>query len=300
MKREDLTGMKFGKLTVKYYNSDYIIKTGKKSGRWMCECDCGNPELIPVFSGHLKDGHTTSCGKCSYNDLTGQTFGNWKVLKRVEDYISPKGNKIIQWLCECQCNNKTLRKIRADILKRGDSKSCGCLQKNKYDLTGEYGIGWTLKNQQFYFDLEDYDKIKDYTWHYDKDKYVCACCKNPDGTDTTIKMHRIIMNLLDEKDLDPDHIKHINYDNRKSQLRIVTQNQNNYNTKIPINNTSGCKGVSFNKEKKKYEAYIKVNKKKICLGYFSDLKDAIKARKEAEEKYCGEFSYDNSMKLNNN
>ena len=39
-------------------------------------------------------------------------------------------------------------------------------QQNVYDLSGEYGIGYTLKGEPFWFDLEDYDLIKDYCWHY--------------------------------------------------------------------------------------------------------------------------------------
>ena len=50
-------------------------------------------------------------------------------------------------------------------------------QQNVYDLSGEYGIGYTLKGEEFYFDLEDYDKIKDYCWHINK-KYVCTKYKN--------------------------------------------------------------------------------------------------------------------------
>lgn len=297
----DLTGQKYGHLTVRFRNPNYVTKNGNIVARWMCECDCGNPELVPAIGTYLKNGRTTSCNKCKppkYEDLTGQMFGNWKVLKRGEDYISPKGEKCVQWWCECQCKNKTLKLIRADILKLGSSKSCGCLHKNTYDLSGEYGIGYTIKGEPFYFDLEDYDKIKNYTWHYDKDKYVVACYTKPDGTDSTIKMHRIIMDLLELSDVDPDHIKHINYDNRKSQLRKATQSQNNMNTKIPKTNTSGYKGVSFNKEKKKYEAYIKINKKRIHLGYYNTAEEGNIARKKAEEKYFGKWSYDNSMKHN--
>ena len=62
-----------------------------------------------------------------FNDFTGQKFGNWLVVERGEDYISPKGYKATTWLCECQCENKTKKVIRASILKNGSSKSCGCM-----------------------------------------------------------------------------------------------------------------------------------------------------------------------------
>ena len=71
-------------------------------------------------------------------------------------------------------------------MKHGHTKSCGCLNNekrsllgknskkyNKYNLNGEYGIGWTSNtNEEFYFDLEDYDKIKDYCWFLDNRGYI--------------------------------------------------------------------------------------------------------------------------------
>ena len=78
------------------------------------------------------------------NDLTGQYFGRLKVIERVEDYIEKNGNKRSQWLCECKCGNRV--KVIGKSLKNGNTKSCGCLQKeitskhfknyNDYDLSG--------------------------------------------------------------------------------------------------------------------------------------------------------------------
>ena len=65
------------------------------------------------------------------------------------------------------------------------------------------------------------------------------------------------------------------------------------------NNTSGVKGVNFDKRLQQWRSRIGVNKKTIELGYFDKFEDAVKARKEAEEKYFGEFSYDNSQKIGN-
>lgn len=59
----------------------------------------------------------------------------------------------------------------------------------------------------------------------------------------------------------------------------------NLNKTIPSNNTSGTKGVSYDKRGKKWEASIKLSGRKRFLGYFIHKEDAIKARKEAEEKY---------------
>ena len=121
---EDLTGQKFGKLTV--------IKRGKtlKSGivRWICECECGNVTIVD--SGRLKNGMTKSCGCLKHQqskrlkDLTGQRFGRLTVIKRVKSK-----NKNTMWLCKCQCGNEII--IPSRRLLNGETKSCGCLKKER-------------------------------------------------------------------------------------------------------------------------------------------------------------------------
>ena len=81
------------------------------------------------------------------------------------------------------------------------------------------------------------------------------------------------------------------YDNRRENLRICTQQQNTYNSKIRKNNTSGIIGIYWHKINKNWISYITINYKHINLGSFTDKEDAIKARKDAEIKYFGEFRF---------
>ena len=67
------------------------------------------------------------------------------------------------------------------------------------------------------------------------------------------------------------------------------------NKGIRSDNTSGVTGVIWYKNKNKWRAEIFVNNNCVSLGYYNKLEDAVKARKDAEEKYFGEFSYNNSM-----
>ena len=82
-----------------------------------------------------------------------------------------------------------------------------------------------------------------------------------------------------------DHINQNKSDNRICNLRLVNTVVNSQNRKMAINNTSGFTGVSFNKLRQKYDAAIHVNKKKICLGSFKNIEDAISSRKAANVKY---------------
>lgn len=236
-------------------------------------------------------------------DLTGRRFGKLTVIKRAYDYIRPSGQHEIQWLCQCDCGNTMV--VHRSSLLSGDTKSCGCLRNelsskrtkkyNTYNLDGKFGTGYTLNGDVFYFDLEDYDKIKDYCWRKADNGYIITTDYNKLKT-TIIQLHRLVLNFPDSK-YDIDHIKgrQSRFDNRKSNLRICTHSQNMMNANIRTDNVSGATGVSWYKKSKKWEAYIQVQNKKIYLGLFDSFDDAVTARKQAEEKYFGEYSYDNSQ-----
>ena len=125
---ESLTGIRFGKLTVislvgvdKYYDK-----------LWFCKCDCGNE--VVVKQGHLRSGHTTSCG-CNKNllkSLVGQQFGELTVISRAEDYVTPKnGKKYAQWNCLCSCGKMTV--VLTNNLKTGSIKSCGHIKESHFE-----------------------------------------------------------------------------------------------------------------------------------------------------------------------
>jgi len=79
-----------------------------------------------------------------------------------------------------------------------------------------------------------------------------------------------------------DHINHTRDCNIWSNLREVTRTENNKNTSISSNNTTGVTGVSFHKPTRKFRAYMTINYKPIHIGLFDTLDDAQAARKEYE------------------
>lgn len=89
-----------------------------------------------------------------------------------------------------------------------------------------------------------------------------------------------------------DHINHVRTDNRISNLRVATHSQNNWNQQLQIKNTSGIKGVYWDKSRKKWSAYCCVMGKRHMLGRFSDIKLAENAVKNFRAKMHGEFSFD--------
>ena len=113
-----------------------------------------------------------------------ERFGKLVVVRKGEPEIDPKTKKRkSRYWCQCDCGSPE-KLIRGASLVDKTIQSCGCLHRevasetaktkishgkkyNTYDLTREYGIGYTTNTEEeFYFDLEDYDLIKKYLLVY--------------------------------------------------------------------------------------------------------------------------------------
>lgn len=234
-------------------------------------------------------------------DLTGKQFDRLTVIKRAPDYIQSNGRKRTMWLCMCECGNYIT--VDGEHLKSGATKSCGCLQReltskrfkryNKYNLDNEYGIGYTSQGKEFWFDIEDYERIKQYCWYIDKNGYVVAHdIINPQKI---LILSRVVMNLYDDT-LCVDHIhgEQTRHDNRKCNLRICTKQQNNINRRPQSNSLSGITGVRWNQSTNKWIANISINGTYMSKS-FSKFEDAVKQRQEWENEIFGEYSYSNSQ-----
>ena len=133
MQIKDLTGQKFGRLTV-------IKPTEERTGKyvvWECLCECGNTAYIS--SRYLSSGNMKSCGcipQGHIKDITGQKFGRLTAMKPTEER---KANYVI-WECLCDCGNITYATLK-DLLY-DNKKSCGCIQneRNLYIKGQKFGM----------------------------------------------------------------------------------------------------------------------------------------------------------------
>lgn len=112
----------YGKLTV--------IARGENDNngkvRWICQCECGNQIL--TRGTDLRRGKVKTCGCSSLkseNSLIGQRFNRLEVLS----YAGRSSQNKIQYLCKCDCGNEVI--VIGAHLKSGNTKSCGCLKKEK-------------------------------------------------------------------------------------------------------------------------------------------------------------------------
>lgn len=191
----------------------------------------------------------------------------------------------------CDYCGKELKKFPSQIkrsLKHFCNDKCYHLSrrlKDKIYFENDYAYIVLQKDdvtKKVLFNIEDIEKVNQYKWHLHlrKSDMRYDACTNKFGKHCAkrkyLLMSRFLLNY--SGNLTIDHINRNPLDNRKSNLRIVTQFENNQNLG---NNKSGCVGVCWDKNRNKW--HVMIGKKN--LGRFSSFDEAVKARKQAEKEY---------------
>lgn len=155
----------------------------------------------------------------------------------------------------------------------------------KIELSGTLGRGIFVL-----VDDCDFDFIRQWSWNICPKGYAIRTDRT--NGKTTVYMHKSIAEIagISIKGLQVDHIDGDKLDNRRSNLRPATNQQNQANVGPQSNNTSGYKGVHFHKSSGKYVARIGVSYKRIQLGSYATAEEASKAYQDASLKYFGEFA----------
>lgn len=137
------------------------------------------------------------------------------------------------------------------------------------------------------YDTVDKELVDSMPWIVNH--YGYATTTQPDNVNNILrpKMHRLIM--VSPKGFQVDHINGNRLDNRRSNLRLCTSSQNNFNRKVIRSNT-GFKGVSHDARCDRYYSRIMLNRKSIPLGRFSSLIEAAEAYNKAAQTLFGEFA----------
>lgn len=148
LKKKNLIGQKFGKLTV----IDYTNESRNGSAVWKCQCECGN--ITYATTEGLRVGDNTTCGKQECRNLNqkhyeekmiGKHFGFLEVIEKAKE----PGLHGSQWICKCDCGNTCI--VTTNHLITGNTQSCGCLQGNSI---GEIKIKELLSNNNISFKQE--------------------------------------------------------------------------------------------------------------------------------------------------
>jgi len=218
-----------------------------------------------------------------YIDLTGKKFGRLTAIKKVESITKNKGRAT--WLCQCECGNT--KKVLGQNLRNEHVRSCGCLlSESSAKRSHKHGYYGT-RIYQTYIDMVRRCHNPKEPWFKSygaKGLTVCEEWRNDPKT-----FFDWAKNNGYNDDLSIDRI-----DGTKGyspeNCRWANFTIQNYNKPLSSRNTTGYKGVSFNKNYGKYVAYITKNKKTQSLGTFDNPEEAYKARLKAEKQLYPELN----------
>lgn len=206
-------------------------------------------------------------------DLTGQTFGRLKIISRAGN----KG-KYTAWNCLCDCENTKV--VIGRSLKRGYTKSCGCLHK---ELTTKRSTTHGMSNSMEYR-----------SW-----KMMIQRCTNPNNSNfknygergiTVCNQWMKFENFLGDMGLRRSlrySIHRVNNDGNYEPLncRWAPPSEQAINKRKSLNNTSGVKGVHWSEDRQVWRTQIRYKGKCHSVYYGPNFEDAVQARKDAELKY---------------
>lgn len=140
-------------------------------------------------------------------------------------------------------------------------------------------------------DVADVDVVRLWNWHPKKNGrfsfHAARSIYDNPGSSKTLLLHVALLGT--KNGLIIDHINGDGLDNRRCNLRFVTQSQNRQNTNLGSRNRSGFRGVSFNKATGKWRSVIYQDRKQYYLGEFLDLIEATRAYANAAERIFGPY-----------
>lgn len=134
-----------------------------------------------------------------------------------------------------------------------------------------------IKISEFIIDIDDLEKVKYHKWRIDAYGYIVSGQRS-----NIIRLQRLLMDVIDSN-LVVDHINNNPLDNRKSNLRVCTKLENNFNKIDSGRNTSGILGLYWSNERKKWCPEIRANNNRVHLGRWDDINEAAIARLYAEQ-----------------
>ena len=168
-----------------------------------------------------------------------------------------------------------------ELVAANDNEKRVDLFSGKYVFVHLGGYDYSL------IDAADYGMISQFRWELTKHE-THRYARGIDANGHYTMMHRLLMDA--KKGQLVDHINGKCTDNRRSNLRFATLSQNAMNKKTSKQNTSGHKGVHWNKAQSKWIARIKVKGVSMYLGQYDDVLQAAEAYSKAAKEHHGEFA----------
>ncbi|WP_373033404.1 hypothetical protein [Sulfurovum sp.] len=277
-KSADIIGKRFGEVTVLSVAEPTLI--GKKETprkRVNVECSCGKLYIVSVRSLH--EHSSCGCVKPSLREkreLVGMVFGRWKVVAESK-YKAKNGSYKVDVVCSCG----TRATVERGNLLKGNSKSCGCLQRELLaESTRTHGlsdtpsyVSWSGLLYRCNNSLKNYED-------------VCVCDRwNPVKGGSFENFYEDMGDPPQEKGFSINRIRGAK-EYSKENCEWADRSLQGYDQKLSERNKTGRCGVHVTREGK-YRAKITKDLDHIILGDFESFEEAVRVREEAELKYYG-------------
>lgn len=250
----ELKGQTFGRLTALEKTEERL----RGAVVWRCRCDCGREVLVE--SRRLRSGAELNCG-CeptadAPRDLTGLRFGRLTVLG-ASSGRTKSGNRL--WQCRCDCGNPV--ETTREKLLSGSTGSCGCGREQRKDYVGRRFGELTVVS------YEGREK--------GSHRWRCRCdC----GGETVVRQSNLQNGVTSSCGCKKDPTRFLHFVDGTCLETIR-------NRKLSAANTSGIRGVYYNRSKEKWVAQIVFRGKNHYLGSYSTIEEAACARRRGEEMF---------------
>jgi hypothetical protein len=164
-------------------------------------------------------------------------------------------------------------------------------QKREITISGDVAMVPLTRGFVAQIDASDLHKVAGFNWFAVVQSYTVYAVRRVSGVKgrgSKISMHRQIIGATN--DVQVDHVDLNGLNNRRENLRIATPQQNCFNRRKTRANTSGFKGVCWNRKSRKWQAGIRINGRSVHLGLFETIDAAYNAYCQAANQYHGEYA----------
>lgn len=283
VKKEVVVGGHYGRLTV-------LSEVGKNKYSipvYRVRCSCGKDYETSKPNILRRDAKCVDCGRVCTTESNrkyrvGDEINGFKLLE--ETGRNKHGGLLYRCVC-LSCGAESIR-VAGGLAKNKTKRCKNCPPDYHFTESDGSATGTLPNGTSFVIDSDVIDNVSDFFWRLDTSGYVLT----GNGSNKILLQWFVMGYKSAPQNMVIDHINQDKTDNRRCNLRFVSEHQNNLNHGISKANKSGYVGAFFDNRKGRFCGKITVNNHGIRLGFTDNLIEAAQMYNIASELLFGEFA----------